>query len=336
MKLFLVFILINFLQTVLSVKVKVIMNSDEDSKVDEEDTQTELSETKRVDVTMLPFLKKSHRQKQVEFEDERQTDKPKQMHPNEMLFPLIYRQSHINSMFKFGENWYTWSNEKRTDGSKAVNYFICYDEPKRCDDIGWERTDTIPKCAFQIEALTPDDRACINGFGVESHANSACDGGEQMKVNEIVRSCGPRIRSLWRFVRVGRRPTSAIKPADVNSLVCEDEDECYLSVEYRIHHNRITFSLHEPSRGQTFKSSLKRDTISEDDKATVTEGHPKTSHRGKKVLELSKSKKNHMRTRKVAEGKGVVKERDDSGYSNRRQAKNKIKIRENISEDVSE
>lgn len=139
MKLFLVFILINFLQTVLSVKVKVIMNSDEDSKVDEEDTQTELSETKRVDVTMLPFLKKSHRQKQVEFEDERQTDKPKQMHPNEMLFPLIYRQSHINSMFKFGENWYTWSNEKRTDGSKAVNYFICYDEPKRCDDIGWVR-----------------------------------------------------------------------------------------------------------------------------------------------------------------------------------------------------
>ncbi|XP_050361030.1 uncharacterized protein LOC126780514 isoform X1 [Nymphalis io] len=325
------------LQTVLGVKVKVIMHSDqEDSRVEEDETQTESWDSrKKVEITMLPFLKKSHRAKQIDFEDEKLTEKPKQMHPNEMLFPLIYRQNHINSMFKFGENWYTWSTEKRTDGSKAVNYYICYDEPKHCDEIGWERTDTIPKCAFQIEALTPDDRACINGFGVESHTNSACDGGEQMKVSEIVRSCGPRIRSLWRFIRVGRRPTSAVKPADVNSLVCEDEDECYLSVEYRIHHDRITFSLHEPSRGQTFKSALKRDIMSEDNKATVIESHTKSAHRGKKV-EITKNKKNHMRTRKVAEGKGVVKERDNSEYTNRRQEKNKIKIREDISEDVSE
>ncbi|XP_050361031.1 uncharacterized protein LOC126780514 isoform X2 [Nymphalis io] len=273
------------LQTVLGVKVKVIMHSDqEDSRVEEDETQTESWDSrKKVEITMLPFLKKSHRAKQIDFEDEKLTEKPKQMHPNEMLFPLIYRQNHINSMFKFGENWYTWSTEKRTDGSKAVNYYICYDEPKHCDEIGWERTDTIPKCAFQIEALTPDDRACINGFGVESHTNSACDGGEQMK----------------------------------------------------IHHDRITFSLHEPSRGQTFKSALKRDIMSEDNKATVIESHTKSAHRGKKV-EITKNKKNHMRTRKVAEGKGVVKERDNSEYTNRRQEKNKIKIREDISEDVSE
>lgn len=55
-----------------------------------------------------------------------------------------------------------------------------------------------------------------------------------LQVRDVVRSCGPRLRSLWRFVRVGRRPPAASKPADVNSLVCEDEEECFLSVEYRV------------------------------------------------------------------------------------------------------
>lgn len=55
-----------------------------------------------------------------------------------------------------------------------------------------------------------------------------------MQVSEIIRACGPRIRSLWRFVRVGRRPPNAAKPADVNSLICEDEEECFITVEYRV------------------------------------------------------------------------------------------------------
>lgn len=55
-----------------------------------------------------------------------------------------------------------------------------------------------------------------------------------LQVSDIVHACGPRVRSLWRFVRAGRRPAGAAKPADVNSLLCEDEDECYLSVEYRV------------------------------------------------------------------------------------------------------
>lgn len=50
----------------------------------------------------------------------------------------------------------------------------------------------------------------------------------------MVRACGPRIRSLWRFLRVGRRPAGAAKPADVNSLICEDEEECFITIEYRV------------------------------------------------------------------------------------------------------
>lgn len=148
------------IQGALAVKVKVVMHSDqEDSKMEEDETpHTEAwgDHKKRIEVTMLPFLKtrKHTEDKQVEYEDDKPTtEKPKQLHPNEMIFPLIYRQSHINSMFKFGENWYTWSTEKRTDGSKAINYYICYDEPKRCDDIGWVRqspiiTNRIPKHVF--------------------------------------------------------------------------------------------------------------------------------------------------------------------------------------------
>ncbi|CAH1647512.1 unnamed protein product [Spodoptera littoralis] len=336
------------LQAALAVKVKVVMHSDqEDSKMEEEEsTHTEpWDHKKRLDVTMLPFLKtrKHGDDKQIEFDEEKTTtEKQKQQHPNEMIFPLIYHQSHVNSMFKFGENWYTWSTEKRTDGSKAINYYICYDEPKRCDDIGWERTDALPKCAFQIDSLLPEDRACINSFGVEPHSGGICDGAEQMKVAEIVRACGPRIRSLWRFVRVGRRPANAAKPADVNSLICEDEEECFITIEYRIHHDRITFSLHEPTRGQTFKSVLKRETPVEEEKvSSTTEVHPHVLHRKKVTREeeppRNGNKKFHLKSKSKAEGKGIVKERNDSGtYGNRRAPKNKIKVREDLSEDISD
>ncbi|CAH2034884.1 unnamed protein product, partial [Iphiclides podalirius] len=342
-------ILVCLLHSVISVKVKVVLHSEqEDSRVEEEESHTESWDHKKRDVTLLPFLRHSRRteEKQVEYEEEKVTTEKttRQLHPNEMIFPLIYRQAHINSMFKFGENWYTWSTEKRKDGSKATNYYICYDEPKHCDDVGWERTDGVPKCAFQIDSLLPEDRACINSFGIEPHGAGVCDGGEQMKVSEMVRACGPRIRSLWRFYRVGRRPANAAKPADVNSLICEDEEECYITIEYRIHHDRITFSLHEPTRGQTFKSALKRE-ISGDDEgkpAPVTEARAHTAHRSKKLKvreEEARPKAGKFRARpkaKAAEGKGAVKERNDSGYASRRSVKNKIKIREDISEDVSE
>ncbi|CAB3226097.1 unnamed protein product [Arctia plantaginis] len=344
------------LQAALAVKVKVVMHSDEDSKLEDEDTHTDSwDHKKRADVTMMPFIKTRSKhaasvapieeREKVEYVEEEKisTEKPKQLHPNEMIFPVIYRQSHINSMFKFGENWYTWSTERRTDGSKAINYYICYDEPKRCDDIGWERTDVLPKCAFQIDSLLPDDRACINSFGIEPHTTSVCDGAEQMKVSEIVRACGPRIRSLWRFVRVGRRPVNAAKPADVNSLICEDEEECFITIEYRIHHDRITFSLHEPTRGQTFKSVLKREVQAEEEKP-VTETHstPHVVQRSKKILvreeePIKVNKKFHIRTKSKVEGKGVAKERNDSGtYANRRVIKNKIKVKEDVSDDISE
>lgn len=143
------------LQAALAVKVNVVMHSEQDdSKVEDEDTPRTESwdHKKRLDVTMLPFLKtrKHVEDKQIEYDDDKPTtEKPKQQHPNEMIFPLIYRQSHVNSMFKFGENWYTWSTEKRTDGSKAINYYICYDEPKRCDDIGWVRQSSITKSYSQ-------------------------------------------------------------------------------------------------------------------------------------------------------------------------------------------
>lgn len=135
------------LQCAAAVKVKVLMQSEQDdSKIeDEESTHTESWDHKhRETVTMMPFIKRHHRhvEEKADFEEEKSTTEKQsqhQMHPNEMIFPLIYRQSHINSMFKFGENWYTWSNEKRTDGSNAINYYICYDEPKHCDEVGWVR-----------------------------------------------------------------------------------------------------------------------------------------------------------------------------------------------------
>ncbi|XP_063837261.1 uncharacterized protein LOC135086466 [Ostrinia nubilalis] len=321
-----------------AVKVKVVMHSEQDeSRADDDE---------RAAPTLLPFLKArdddaapapAAAPAAAAAAAAAAADRPRALHPNEMIFPLIYRQSHINSMFKFGENWYTWSTEKRTDGSKATNYYICYDEPKRCDEIGWERTDALPKCAFQIDSLLPEDRACINPFGVEPRAAGSCDGAEQMKVSEMVRACGPRIRSLWRFLRVGRRPAGVAKPADVNSLVCEDEEECYLTVEYRIHHDRITFSLHEPTRGQTFKSALKREAEPEPEPRSPAPPPPPRAHRKKPRDEEPPRKKFRVRARpKAAEGKGVVKERNDSGYAGRRAVKNKIKIREDVSEDMSE
>lgn len=33
---------------------------------------------------------------------------------------------------------------------------------------------------------------------------------------------------------MGRRPVNVPKPADVNSLFCEDEEECFLTIEYRV------------------------------------------------------------------------------------------------------
>ncbi|RVE50712.1 hypothetical protein evm_004622 [Chilo suppressalis] len=319
-----------------AVKVKVTMHSEEDSGVEEVYRYPlEHKGGKSGEGNLLPFLKKSH-VKRVDDETTTTTEKPHPMHPNEMIFPLIYRQSHINSMFKFGENWYTWSTEKRSDGSKAINYYLCYEEPKHCDEVGWERTDTLPKCAFQIDSLMPEDRACINPFGVEPHNTGACDGAEQMKVSEMVRACGPRIRSLWRFVRVGRRPAGVAKPADVNSLVCEDEEECYISIEYRIHHDRITFSLHEPSRGQTFKSALKRET-GEDESPKTTDRPRTTRHSHQHQRDDDTRNKIRVRPRKPTDGKGVLKERNESsGFNSRRVVKNKIKIREDVSEDLSE
>lgn len=70
----------------------------------------------------------------------------------------------------------------------------------------------------------------------------------------MVRACGPRIRSLWRFLRVGRRPAGAAKPADVNSLVCEDEEECFLTVEYRVsNHYKYRIRI---TCGYEFKNSI--------------------------------------------------------------------------------
>ncbi|XP_048005920.1 uncharacterized protein LOC125241458 [Leguminivora glycinivorella] len=329
------------------VKVKVVMHSDsqDDSRVDEEYVTTDSWE-KRHTTMIVPYVKKhsKHNRREKEYEDRREvkstTDKAvTPLHPNAVLFSLIYKQININSMFMFEQTWYTWSTESRNDGTKNVIYYICYKEPKHCDEIGWERTDSLPRCAFEIDSLLPDDRACINPFGVEPHNNVGCDGGEQIKVKDIVRACGPRIRSLWRFVRVGARPTGVPKPADVNSLVCEDEDECIVNVEYRIHHDRITFALYEPSRGQTFKSALKRDLPDFEGKLTTAAPSHHHHHQTKKVEEHKPThprSKYHIKTRAKAEGKGVEKEKNDSGYVNRRTTKNKIKVREEESEDISD
>lgn len=149
------------LQAAFGVKVRVLVHSDEaDSKMEETETKTEPWDHKRP-VTMMPFLKKTVKHEDRENEEETRRDETRRddtrreethredkqttdktvtpLHPNEVLFPLIYKQSHINSMFMFGQNWYTWSTEKRTDGSKAINYYICYEEPKHCDDVGWVR-----------------------------------------------------------------------------------------------------------------------------------------------------------------------------------------------------
>ncbi|KAI5640331.1 hypothetical protein NE865_07256 [Phthorimaea operculella] len=391
------------LQCALAVKVKVVMHSDEEASEEDIRTESSWTEHKKKDATVMPFIKHGHGKNHIDErdrdrddrEEKTTTEKSKQMHPNELIFPLIYKQDHINSMFKLGDIWYTWSTEKRTDGSKATNYYMCNDEPKHCDEIGWERTENVPKCAFQIDSLLPDDRACINNFGVEPHnAGGVCDGAEQMKVTDMVRACGPRIRSLWRFYRAGRRPANAQKPADVNSLICEDEEECFITIEYRgqqtkgstrirslwrfyragrrpanaqkpadvnslicedeeecfitieyrIHHDRITFSLHEPTRGQTFKSALKRDVTLFDDEKSTTEATVVHTHKKKHNIEEEPreqreqpkmAKKYRSRQRiKVVEGKGVVKEEKDETY--RRPRKNKIKVREDVSDDISE
>lgn len=134
------------LHSIGGVKVKMVMHSEaEDSAPDEEETRRTDSwdhiKKKIKDSTILPFLRHKHvDERQPEYEEPKTTTEKvpeRQMHPNDMLFPLIYKQTHINSMFKFGENWYTWSTDKRSDGSKVTNYYVCYEEPKHCDDVGW-------------------------------------------------------------------------------------------------------------------------------------------------------------------------------------------------------
>lgn len=118
----------------------------------------------------------------------------------------------------------------------------------------------------------------------------------------------------------------------------------YLLYCIQVHHDRITFSLHEPTRGQTFKSALKRESVIEEETKAVSSPpeRPHVAHhskrpRGDDEQPLSaRPKKSHSRTRaKAVEGKGVLKERNDSGYA-RRLVKNKIKVREDVSEDMSE
>ncbi|XP_041986729.1 uncharacterized protein LOC121738620 [Aricia agestis] len=325
MKYCLVFVL---LHVAFGGKVKVLMHSDEDdSRIDDDDSYTI---TKRTDATLMPFVKKYRKHVDENDEDEKVTEKS-HLHPNDLFFPLIYMQNHINSMFKFGEIWYTWSIDERKDGSKVTNYYACYDEPRHCDETGWDRVNSPPKCAFQIDSLMGEDRACVNTFGIEPHNNGNCDSGEPIKVNDIVKSCGARIRSLWRFVRAGRRPSSAAKPADINSLVCEDEKECHIAIEYKIHHDRITFSLSEPNRGQTFKSALIRDVPLDDDKITPIPGHrhPRVI---KKLYKESYPRPNKKYHKKNAEGKGVVKEEKES-FPKVNEHRNKIKVRDDVYSD---
>lgn len=88
---------------------------------------------------------------------------------------------------------------------------------------------------------------------------------------------------------------------------------------------------------------MKREIAEDDTKVTVvTESHH-VAHRAKKIKvnredeSNPKTKKFHSKSRsKTTEGKGVLKERNDSGYVNRKSVKNKIKIREDISDDISE
>lgn len=127
------------IESILAVDVKVVMHSEQDdSKGDDVDlARIEPIWDKKVETTLLPFIKHRHRaDKATEFEESFTTERS-QIHPNEMIFPLIYKQKHINSMFKYGEHWYTWAIEKRTDGSTIINYYTCNDEPKKCDEVGW-------------------------------------------------------------------------------------------------------------------------------------------------------------------------------------------------------
>lgn len=76
----------------------------------------------------------------------------------------------------------------------------------------------------------------------------------------------------------------------------------------------------------------------------MTEVHaqPHVVQRNKKILvreeePIKVNKKFHIRIKSKVDGKGVVKERNDSGtYANRRVIKNKIKVKEDVSDDISE
>lgn len=81
---------------------------------------------------------------------------------------------------------------------------------------------------------------------------------------------------------------------------------------------------------------MKRDRAPDEEK-TTTEPHIHVRKSKKRDEEtVPKVKKFRSRSRsKTVEGKGIAKERNDSGY-NRRTVKNKIKVREDVSDDLSE
>lgn len=113
---------------------------------------------------------------------------------------------------------------------------------------------------------------------------------------------------------------------------------------FQIHHDRITFSLHEPARGQTFKSVLKRERPVEGATEARREAHSArgvssvgAGRRGRHEGTVGRGREEGRSANAIpahAEGKGVLKERNDSGYGARR-IKNKIKVRDDVSDNFS-
>lgn len=88
---------------------------------------------------------------------------------------------------------------------------------------------------------------------------------------------------------------------------------------------------------------LKREVPAVEKTTTTTEApQPRVRSRTNKKANdeeepIRTSNKFRVKVKSKIEGKGVIKERNDSGsYSNRRVSKNKIKVREDLSEDISE
>ncbi|KOB52287.1 IcmF-like protein [Operophtera brumata] len=94
--------------------------------------------------------------------------------------------------------------------------------------------------------------------------------------------------------------------------------------------------MHEPTRGQTYKSVLRREVVAQE---TATVAVERSNLHRKKVHEEDSTQRKKFLLRvknKPVEGKGVVKERNDSEYASRRMVKNVIKVHEDNSEDISE